>query len=407
MAEITSAADEKRQKLTQAYDELKTAFNAGTPIEIEIVEKTKGGFKTTFNDVPIFLPFAQYGTKKSVTDEEADAVIGQKLKVKIIEFTEDEFGKVLKISHRVLEEEEKWKYIVVGATVEATVTFIHSFGLAVDINGVDGFIHISQLSRNRVNDINDFAQKGDVLKAEIIGVDADKHRVQLSLKNAANVQFETFFTQHNVGERITGKIARITTNGLFVEIAPNVDGYLRMSEVSWTRRNVDLKALFEEGKEIETEIIELDKENSKIGLSYRKLQPDDWSEVADKYQMGVTYSAVIEFIPPNNKGVEISLDNQIDGFIPRMKMQALYNGNKPTFKRQDIIQVKLFNRDDERHSLVFESAIKPDNPNISDVDWDAKSSTGGARGNISKPDKVKNFTLADLLSSNSKNALIK
>jgi ribosomal protein S1 len=127
-------------------------------------------------------------------------------------------------------------------------------------------------------------------------------------------------------------------------------------------------------------------------------------EIANKYQKSFTYSAVVEYIPPNGRGAEVTINNEIDAFMPKPRAAALYNGNKPTFKAKDVIQIKIFSIDEEQHSLLVESALRQETP-YSFEDRDKKQSTTSK--STPPKEKVRNFTFADLLSESSKNALNK
>jgi ribosomal protein S1 len=397
----TNAADIKRQKIQQTYETIKNAFKNDATIELDIIERVKGGFRTTFNEVPIFLPTQNYYNGGSLSEEDANALVGTKVKVKIMDITEDEFGKVIRVSNRKYVEDEKWNPLVAGSKVQGAVKSIHENWLIMDVNGVDGFVHISQLSRQRVNNIDDFVKVGDVLTGEILIADKDAHRLSLSLRNTTSVHWDDYFASHKVGDIVKGKATRIVENaGVAFELATNVEGFMRMSEASYLRRNVDLNSMFTTGEEYELEIILVDVDKSNINLSYKRAHTDNWSEVADKYEVGATYTAVVSFIPPNGRGADLIVNDEIDGFIPKQRMLALYTENKPNFKRGDTMQVKLMSKDAERHSLMFESTLKQENPYD---DWGARMVAN--REQVTKPDVIHNMTLGDLLSQSSKKSL--
>jgi len=413
----TSAAEARRQELNKTFEELKDALKTQKTIEVDVIEKIKGGFKTQYKELNIFLPASLYSTKKELDENEINALIGTKLKVKVVDFVEDELIRTPRISHRKYLEEERWNGIDVGSTVEGKVKLILKHALILDANGLDAFVPISKISKQRIDDINLFAKVGDVFKGKVLEIEKEKMRMKVGLENVENPSYKDFFDKYNIGDKITGKVRNIISGGVFIEIAPNVDGFVKASEVSWTRREVDLKSMFEIGKEIEAEIIELDRENSKIGLSYKRLLPNNWQEIADKYQVGHTYSVVVEMIPPNGRGAVVSLNDEIDGFIPTQRMQALYTGNKPNFKAKDVLQVKLLDKDAEKFSLLFESILKPENP-YSNENNDRNSRNNGSndrrRNNknyngfeIANSNTVGNFSFADLLSDASKKNLLK
>jgi ribosomal protein S1 len=246
-----------------------------------------------------------------------------------------------------------------------------------------------------------------VLKANVLTIEKERSRLTLTLKNLANPNWEDFFETTKIGDKVKGKIKSIKRFGAFVEIAPNVVGFLKSNEISWTMRDVDINNLFSVGQEIETEIHEIDKAKEQINLSYRRLQPNNWKEIADKYEKNLEYSAVVKFIPPNDSGAVVSLNNEIDGFMPAQKMKALYTGKKPNFKAGDVVQVKIMEKDYEKYSLLFESAIKPENPFVSAEGNDFSNNRNRNAVATAETKGTNNYTFADLLSESSKNNLLK
>jgi small subunit ribosomal protein S1 len=398
----TDAAKKKAEKLKQIYQELKNAFETGKTIDIEVLGKVKNGFKTSYKDFSLFLPLINYTSNRNITDEELSAIVGKTIPVKVKEYSDGEFGKIIQINHREIIEDKLWAEIQNNTETEAIVkAIIAKKGVVVNLpNGLEGFIPISYISFDHISDISSFIAVGDTIKGEIFEVDKSKKRIIISLLKKSDNPLNIFYDTYNVGDRIKGKLKSVVRSRAYFNIAPNVDGTLKMSEVSWTRRNVKFTDFFESNKEYEFEIINLDRDNRFIDLSYKRTQPDNWQEIAKKYEIGYTYRAVVEFIPPNGRGAEVSVNNEIDGFMPKQSSLALYNGNKPTFKAKDVIQVKLVGKNADTHSFIFEAALKQ--VNIYD---EIGTSTPTNKQNISTPEVVKNFTLADLLSDSSKKAL--
>ena len=400
----TDVAKEKSEKLNKSYKELKDAFNTGKVVEVNVIEKvTSGGFKVSYNEVvSLYLPVSLYTSKRDITEEELLAVVGNKIPVKVKEYSEEEFGRIIKINHKEVIEDKLWSEVVVNTKTEAKVKKILPQGAIVVLpNGLEGFIPVSHIAREHIEDINSYVSEGEVIKGDIIEANKEYKKIIVSLRNAPSKHLIAFFDAHNIGDRVKGKLKNIMPSRAYFTIAPNIDGSVKASEVTWTRKHIRLNDFFDADKEYDFEIINLDRDNQYIGLSYRKTQPDNWQEIADKYTEGYTYSAVVEFIPPNSRGAEVSVNNEIDGFMPKHLSPALYNDNKPTFKAKDVIQVKLVEKNEKTRSFIFESAIKQ----FSKYD-SAETSTSVAAGkNLSTPDVIKNFSLADLLSESSKKAL--
>ena len=399
----TDAAKEKNKKLNQLYAELKNLFDTGKSVEMEVMDKLKGGFKVFYKDIPLFLPFSLYSSKRDVADEELSNVVGKKLIVKVTEYFDTEYGKKIVVNHKEAIEDKLWAEIGIGKKIEAKVkAIIDGKGVIVILhNGLEAFMPMSYISRERIDEVSSYIAIGDVVKGEVVEINKETNRIIYSLRNAPSKHLNAFFDAHNVGDKVTGKLKSIGNTRAFFTIAPNIDGSLKMSEISWTRRNIEFNDFFEGDKEYEFEIINLDRDNQDIGLSYKKTQPDNWQEIVNKYEKGHTYSAIVEFIPPNSKGAVVSINNEIDGFMPKQRAVALYNDNKPAFKAKDVIQVKLVEKDLKTRLLIFESALKQVNP----YDQMGTSAPVASGKKLSKPESIKNFTIADLLSDSSKKAL--
>ncbi len=415
-----NAAEEKRNQINKIFDELKQKCEKNESIEVEITSVVKGGFKVTYKDLPLFLPFKLYSKERNISDEEYSREIGNKIKVSIIEFVEDDFARVPKISRVKLLEDELWENIEVGKEIVGTVKAIVSQGIVFDINsGLEGFAPISLISKRRIENINDFAKVGDAFKATIINAErgGERQRITLSLRNHKPPQWQNAFDSFTVGARVKGTIKNIIDGGVFVELAPGVDGFIRNSEFSWTKREIDVVSMFTIGQEIETEILNIDSEREKIGLSYRKTIPNNWEEVTAKYEKGDEYTGVVTNV--TRAGVVVSLNNEIEGFMPLGRMRALTNGNKITLKDFDIVQVRIVDKDIEKLSIIFESTIKPEFEDRPERNFNKDRDTNRRdRENInfevprniqsrSKQKDGNSYSLADLLSEESKKILSK
>ena len=315
-----NAAEEKRNQINKIFDELKSKCENNESIEVEILSIVKGGFKVAYKDLPLFLPFKLFSKERNVSDEEYAKEIGNKVKVSVVEFLEDDFARIAKISRVKLLEDELWKNIEVGKEILGTVKAVVPQGIVFDIGGLEGFAPVSLLSKYRVDDINDFASVGDVFKATIINAErgGERQKITLSLRNHKTPRWESAFDAFTLGSKVKGTIKSIISGGVFVELAPGIDGFVRNGEFSWTKREVDINSMFNIGQEIETEIISIDKDQEKIVLSYRKTIPNNWEEIASKYEKDSEYTGVVKSV--NRSGVVVSLNDEIEGFMPSGRM---------------------------------------------------------------------------------------
>ena len=402
----TDIAKEKSEKMNQYHKELKNAFDTEKIIEVDVLEKVKGGFKVSYKDISLFIPVSSYTSQKDIKDEELSKVVGKKLSVKVREYIDEDFGKIINITHKEVAEDRLWTELTTAMKVVAEVKeIVPDKGLVTHLeNGLRAFIPISHISRERIEDVESYISVGDVVSGEIIELNKSTGKIIVSLRNAPSKHLNDFFDTHNVGDKVKGKLNNIQKTRAYFTIAPNVSGSVKMSEVSWTLKNIKFNDFFEADKEYDFEIINMDRDNLFIDLSYKNTQPDNWKEITDKYEIGYTYPGLVVFIPPNGRGAYISVNGEIDGLMPSKYAPALYNKNKPLFKAKEVIQVKLVEKNEKTYTLTFESALKQDysfdkdkSPSYSPMEHTGK--------NLSKPEVIKNLTLADLLSENSKKAL--
>lgn len=396
---LSSAGEEKRNQINQAYDELKEKYEKNENIEVEITSLTKGGFKVDYKDLTLFLPFRLFSKNRNLSEEELSKEIGKTIEVAIIDFTEDEFLRDVRISRVKVINDELWKDIEVGKTVSGKVKAIIPQGIIFDLGGLEGFAHISKLSKNRVENIEDFAEIGETFNATIISADQEKNRISLSLRDYMHPRFASILDSLVVGEKIKGKVVNIIPNGTFVEIAKGLSGFIKNSELSWLKRSVKPEELFTIGQEIETEILGVNKEEAKINLSYRRAVENNWAEIANKYSENIEYVGVVTSVKQN--GVTVLLNEEIEGFMPKGRMRALMNGNKITVKERDIVNVKIVEKDAEKHSMIFESAIVPV------VREEISQDDEAVKAYIAKNKRNSAYSLGDLLSEESKENLMK
>lgn len=396
---LSSAGEEKRNQINQAYDELKEKYEKNENIEVEITSLTKGGFKVDYKDLTLFLPFRLFSKNRNLSEEELSKEIGKTIEVAIIDFTEDEFLRDVRISRVKVINDELWKDIEVGKTVSGKVKAIIPQGIIFDLGGLEGFAHISKLSKNRVENIEDFAEIGETFNATIISADQEKNRISLSLRDYMHPRFASILDSLVVGEKIKGKVVNIIPNGTFVEIAKGLSGFIKNSELSWLKRSVKPEELFTIGQEIETEILGVNKEEAKINLSYRRAVENNWAEIANKYSENIEYVGVVTSVKQN--GVTVLLNEEIEGFMPKGRMRALMNGNKITVKERDIVNVKIVEKDAEKHSMIFESAIVPV------IREEISQDDEAVKAYIAKNKRNSAYSLGDLLSEESKENLMK
>lgn len=340
------------EKINEVFNYLKTIKETGGFIEGDVIAKIRGGFRVLYDNVPMFLPTSHFGFKRSPSDEELNQAVGTKINVAILEMQEDETKrKTVVVTRRPILESEFWSNIKRGDKVHGTVTAITTFGVFLDLGPVEGLIHISRLSNTRVDNIKDYAKVGDKLDAVVIECDRNTKKISLSRKD----QTPSSWTDKNIdlkeGQTVKGIVRRLADFGAFVEVLPGIDGLLRNQELSWVKRVSKPNELINIGDELELLVLSVDLKNMQIALSLKQLQENPWEKYAEQYHPDMELEGIVKQVFP--QGAIISIDNEIDGFIPRSRIKNVAHGKKLPFQNGDKISVIIEEVNKETGTMIL------------------------------------------------------
>ncbi len=343
----------KRARLLQAFAEVKAAANENRPIEVNVYSRVRGGLRVFFKEAPLFLPASHFHLKKSPTDEELLEMVGKNLTVMVHEIQEyDEGSMAVIVSRKKLLEEEFWNSLKIGQKVEGKISSIASFGVFIDLGGAEGLIHISRLAPYRIENLKEHFKLGDSLEAIIVEVDKENKRIGLSRKELIdNSQWPATEEKYHVGSRHIGIVRRIVDFGAFIELEPMVEGLLRTSEISWTKRLRRPNEFLKVGDKVEVVVLAFNEQKKTISLSMKRLQENPWPTLHEKYPLRSTYEGkVLQVVP---QGCVISISPELDGFLPRSKMKRILRGNKIPLKQGDKIKVQISEIVPEEESVIL------------------------------------------------------
>lgn len=343
----------KRARLMQAFAEVKSAFQENRAIEVSVYSRVRGGLRVFYKEAPLFLPASHFHLKKSPTDEELLEVVGKNILVKIHEIQEyDEGSMAVIVSRKKLLEDEFWENIKVGQKVQGKISSIASFGVFIDLEGAEGLIHISRLTPYRIENLREHFKIGDTLEAIVIDVDKANKKIGLSRKELVDTtKWPATEEKYGVATRHKGIVRRILDFGAFVELEPLVEGLLRTSEISWTRRLRRPNEVLKTGDTVEVVVTAFNLEKKTISLSMKRLQENPWPNLHEKYPIGSVYEGkVLQVVP---QGCVISLTPELDGFLPRSKMRKILRGNKIPLKQGDKIKVSIAEIVPEEESVIL------------------------------------------------------
>ena len=297
------------------WTKLREIHETGEIISGRIVRRIKGGMVVDLDGVQAFLPGSQIDVRPV---KDFDKYIDTDMDLRVVKF--NEFRKNVVVSHKAILEEslavqrdELFSKLEIGSIMEGRVKNITDFGVFIDLGGIDGLLHITDLSWGRVNHPSELIGLDDSLTVKIIDFDKDKKRVSLGLKQLTPHPWENVKESYPEDTKISGKIVSMTNYGAFVEIEPGIEGLIHVSEMSWTRHVKNPSEMFSLGDEIEAIVLTVDSEERKISLGAKQLQADPWDQIEEKYIVGTIVKGKI--INVTQFGAFVELEDGIDGLI--------------------------------------------------------------------------------------------
>ncbi len=305
----------KKARALRSWERVNKALDNDEVITGYIKCRTKGGLIADVFGIEAFLPGSQIDVKPI---RDYDMYVGKQMEFKVVKIN-NEFKNVV-VSHKALiqEELEQQKKEIIsklekGQILEGTVKNITSYGVFVDLGGVDGLIHITDLSWGRINHPEEIVTLDEKINVVILDFDDDKKRIALGLKQLTEHPWEKLDTELKVGDNVKGKVVVLADYGAFVEVAPGVEGLIHVSEMSWSQHLRSASDFLKVGDEVEAQVLTLDREERKMSLGIKQLAPDPWTDITTKYPVGSQHTGkVMNF---TNFGVFVELEEGVDGLV--------------------------------------------------------------------------------------------
>ena len=305
----------KQARALRSWDRVNEALDNDEIIKGYVKCRTKGGMIVDVFGIEAFLPGSQIDVKPI---RDYDVYVGKTMEFKVVKINQ-EFRNVV-VSHKALIEaelEQQKKDIISklekGQVLEGTVKNITSYGVFIDLGGVDGLIHITDLSWGRVNHPNEIVQLDQKLNVVILDFDDEKKRIALGLKQLTPHPWDALDPNLKVGDKVKGKVVVMADYGAFVEIAPGVEGLIHVSEMSWSQHLRSAQDFLKVGDEVEAVVLTLDREERKMSLGIKQLKPDPWQNIEEKYGVGTKHTAIVRNF--TNFGVFVEIEEGVDGLI--------------------------------------------------------------------------------------------
>ena len=305
----------RKARAIKAWDRVNEAHDNEEVVKGYVKCRTKGGMIVDVFGIEAFLPGSQIDVKPI---RDYDAYVDKNMEFKIVKINH-EFKNVV-VSHKALIEadlEEQKREIIgkleKGQVLEGVVKNITSYGVFIDLGGVDGLVHISDLSWSRINHPSEVVELDQSLNVVILDFDEDKTRIQLGLKQLEAHPWDNLDQELSVGHKVKGKVVVLADYGAFVEVIPGVEGLIHVSEMSWSTHLRSAQDFMKVGDEVEAVVLTLDREDRKMSLGIKQLTPDPWTDITTKYPVGSKHKGTVRNF--TNFGVFVELEEGIDGLI--------------------------------------------------------------------------------------------
>src|SRR6266853_670713 len=327
----------------KVWRELDKAFQAETPVEGVVLGKVKGGLKVDIG-VPAFLPGSHVDIRPA---RNLDRYVGQRGRFQILKFNRAR-GNVVVSRRSVLEreraslKEQTLKVLEEGVILEGTVKNITDYGAFIDLGGIDGLLHITDMAWGRLQHPSEVLKVGDKVKVVVLKYDPERERVSLGMKQIMPDPWTKVAEAYPPGTRMKGKVKSITDFGVFVEIEPGIDGLVHISDLSWTKKIRHPSEVCKKGDELEAVVLGIDVENERVSLGVKQLSIDPWNTVAERYPLNTRIHGKVSSVA--DFGVFVEIEEGIEGLI-HISQQSNERVDKPS---------ALYKVDDELEALVVQ-----------------------------------------------------
>ncbi len=352
---------EKAAKV-KIWEDIKKTYDEEGIIEGTILTRVKGGFSVDIG-VQAFLPGSQADLRPV---RNLDELVGKKFTFKILKYNRKRSNIVLS-RRAILEEERESKKTATiesiheGKVIEGAVKNITEYGVFVDLGGIDGLLHITDISWGRVKHPSEFFSVSDKITVKVLNFDIERERVSLGMKQLAQDPWLTAAEKYTVGSRVTGKIVSLTDYGAFVELEDGIEGLIHVSEMSWTRKVRHPSKIVSVGEMVDAVVLDIKPENRRISLGMKQVVPNPWDVISEKYPVGTTIEGKIKNI--TDFGIFVGIDEGIDGLIHISDISWTKRIKHPSeiYKKGDTIQAIVLDieKQNERFSLGIKQ-LQPD-----------------------------------------------
>ncbi len=354
----------RRADFMRIWEDIIKLYDKQEVVLVRILRRIKGGMVVDLLGIEAFLPGSQIDVRPI---RDFDGWVGKTIDVKVVKVNHPSENVV--VSHKVLLEEQLYEQreaiiskLEKGLVLEGTVKAIADFGVFVDLGGVDGLVHITDLSWGRVNKPSEIVELDQVVKVVILDFDPDKKRISLGMKQLTPHPWDTIGAKYDIGTKVNGKVVSLTDYGAFIEIEKGIEGLIHISEMSWTQHVKHPSQVVSMGQIVEAIVLNIDKDDKKLALGMKQLEPDPWSDLMQKYPVDSRHNGIVRNL--TNFGVFIELEPGVDGLIHISDLSWTKKIRHPGefVKKGDEIDVIVLSIDPEQRRIALGHKQIIDNP---------------------------------------------
>ncbi len=344
----------ERADKMKIWDTIALAFEKGDLVKGRIIDKVKGGLSVDIG-IKAFLPGSQIDL---VPIRDLNSLLGKVYEFKLLKFSKKR-GNIVLSRRAILEKEREnqkrdiLEHLDEGQVLEGIVKNITDYGAFIDLGGIDGLLHITDISWGRINHPSDVLSVGKKIDVKIIKYDRENQRVSLGLKQTTEDPWRHAVNKYHVGDKITGKVVNVTDYGIFIEIAEGVEGLVHVSEMSWTKKVKNPLRMYKVGDEIQALILDIEMESRRISMGVKQLETNPWEELAKKYPVGSRVKGKIQNM--TDFGIFLDLGHEVDGLIHISDISWTKKIKHPEehFKKGDTIDAQVLSIDVEHEKFAL------------------------------------------------------
>jgi len=368
----------------KAWDVIEQAFNDEVPITGLVIDKTKGGLRVDLNGVEAFLPGSQVDSRPI---RNLDSFKGQEIETKIIKFSRKRNNIVL--SRKALTDEvinaqkaATLSQIEEGYIVDGVVKNLTEYGAFVDIGGIDGLLHVTDMSWGRLLNPNEQFKVNDTIQIKVLKLDREREKVSLGYKQLLSDPWSTVMEVYPLDSKVTGKVSSVTDYGAFIELEPGVEGLVHVSEMSWSKRSKSPRKLLNPGEEVEVQVLGIDTNDRRISLGMKQLQVNPWETIGQRYRVGSTVKGKVRNL--TDFGAFVELEEGVDGLvhISDISWSKKIKHPKDVLRKDQEVEAVITSIDTQGHRLSL--SIKELTPSVWETFITAHRVGNVVRGTVSR-----------------------